>query len=181
MFRKCIFGLAVIGSPSVLAQENGKGVENWQMGFGLGIEQYQEEYIDKASIRGDERIVTTEKTYETLPSAWLTMNWNVWGIGTPTKSLTTNNDVYDTKFGFFAGVKLLDSNSESFSSFALGPQISFVTTTNIISVGAGWVTHKTQTYARGIKEGEVLPAQYDDIVYEEGTENSYMVMMSVGI
>ena len=81
--------------------------------------------------------------------------------------------------GFFAGVKLIDSNSEAFSAFAIGPQITFVTDKKEISVGLGFVTHRTKQYAGGIEEGKPLPSQYDDIVYEEGTENSGMLMMSV--
>ncbi|WP_111977135.1 hypothetical protein [Algibacillus agarilyticus] len=158
-----------------------EGVAEWELSFGLGVEQYRETYIDSASLRGDERIVVTEKTFDTRPSAWLTMNWNLWGIGTNTKTDSDGNDISDTKFGFFAGVKLIDGNSSAFSSFALGPQVSFLTQSKkTISVGLGWVTHGTRTYANGINPGVPLPEQYDDIVYEEGTENSYMLMMSVG-
>jgi hypothetical protein len=155
------------------------GIADWQLGFGLGVEQYKDVYIDQASIRGDTRIVTTEKTYETRPNAWLTINWNVWGIGNK-KGVYKGNDVFNTKWGFFAGVKLIDSDSNAFSSFALGPQVSFQTESKTISIGFGWVTHGTKKFANQIKEGESLPSQYDDIVFKEGTENSYMVMMSVG-
>lgn len=159
-------------------QANAVPIEQWGLGFGLGVEQYDEPYIDQASLRGDNRIVTTEKTFKTLPSAWLTMNWNRWGIGEE-KTNNKGQDVRDTRWGFFAGVKLIDSNSESFSAFALGPQVTFVLEKKVISVGLGWVTHKTRSYAEGIVAGQALPAQYDDIVYEEGTENSFMLMTSV--
>ena len=157
---------------------NPVGIDTWGLGFGLGIEQYRNTYIDDASLRGDNRIVTTEKTFETRPSAWLTMNWNIWGIGGP--SLRNGVDVQDTKWGFFAGVKLLDANSEAFSAFSLGPQVSFVLENRVVSVGLGWVTHQSKQYAHGIVAGEPLPTQYDDIVFEEGTENSFMLMVSVG-
>jgi len=175
--------LLLIFPYNVLAQEeerveNNSGISAWELGFGLGVEQYKDDYIESASIRGDQRIVVTEKKYETLPSAWLTLNWNVKGLGRIRKT-TSGNDVYYTKLGFFTGIKIIDSNSETFSAFALGPQISFQTEAKIISVGAGWVTHRTKEYANGIKEGEALPEQYDDIVFEEGTENSYLLMMSV--
>lgn len=165
---------------SAYAQEAEKntgttGIDNWGLGFGLGVEQYKDPYIDRASLRGDTRIVTTEKTYETLPSAWLTINWN-YGIDGKQKH---SNTVQEHGFGFFAGVKLLDSNAEAFSAFALGPQVSFVLKEKVISVGLGWVTHQTRGFANGISNGLPLPPQFDDIVYEEGTENSYMLMMSV--
>lgn len=151
------------------------GINNWGLGFGLGVEQYKDPYIDRASLRGDSRIVTTEKTYETLPSAWLTINWN-YGVE---EKVRPAEAVQDTRWGFFAGVKLLDSNAESFSAFALGPQVSFKLQSKVISVGLGWVTHQTRGFAKGISDGLPLPPQFDDIVYEEGTENSYMLMMSV--
>ena len=149
------------------------------MGFGLGIEQYRETFIEEASINGEERIVVTEDTFDTRPSAWLTLNWNV---GSVKQKVLFLGDTKSVKWGFFAGVKLVGESSNSFSSFALGPQLTFETNKNrAISIGAGWVTHGTKEYARGIVEGESLPAQFDDIVFEEGTENSYMVMMSVGV
>ncbi|MDP5214566.1 hypothetical protein ORJ66_16050 [Pseudoalteromonas tunicata] len=174
--KKFLISFLTLSNFSVFAE----GVDEWQLSFGLGVEQYREAYIDSASIRGDDRIVVTEKTYDTRPSAWLTMNWNISGIGNNTR-IVDGNDVSDTKFGFFAGVKLIDGDSSAFSSFALGPQVSFVTLDKkTISVGLGWVTHGTRTYANNIQAGMALPEQYDDIVFEEGTENSYMLMMSVG-
>lgn len=146
-------------------------ISDWELSFGLGVEQYRNTYIDSASLRGDARIVTTEKTFDTRPSAWLTINWNVWGW--------ENDNDRDIRYGFFAGVKLIDGNSDAFSSFALGPQISFLVDEREISIGAGWVTHPIKQYAYGIIAGEPLPEQYDDIVFKEGTENSYMLMMSI--
>lgn len=159
----------------------GEGVKDWGLGFGLGVEQYKDDYIEAASLRGDERIVVTEKKYETLPSAWLTLNWNVWGVKQNPVEKAAGSDVYDCKWGFFAGVKLIDSNSEAFSAFALGPQVTFLTNKKEITIGLGFVTHRTKEYASGIEEGKPLPAYYDDIVYEEGTENSGMLMMSVNL
>lgn len=165
-------------SQPVFSQEEKKGIEAWELGFGLGIEQYRDKYIESASLHGEDKIVVTEKTYDTLPSAWLTVNWNIWPRATVAKK-AAGTDVQDIKWGFFAGVKLLGSNSDAFSAFSLGPQVSFVLEEKVISVGAGWVTHQTRTYAKDIVAGEALPSQYDDIVFEDGTENSYMLMMSV--
>ena len=156
------------------------GIDDWGLGFGFGVEQYRDPYILEASLRGDTRIVTTEKTFETRPSAWLTINWNIWGIGAGRKT-TSGQTVKDARWGFFAGVKVIDSNSDAFSAFSLGPQVTFVLDTKTISVGAGWVTHQTRQYANGIVAGQALPVQYDDIVFEEGTENSFMLMMSIGL
>lgn len=169
---------------SVPAVSKTAEISDWGLGFGLGIEQYKNPYIDQASLRGDTRIVTTEKTFDTRPSAWLNINWNVWGwndIKTKNAAgvLETTYVDRDIRYGFFAGVKLIDGNSESFSAFALGPQISFLIDQREISVGFGWVTHQTREYAHGIISGQPLPIQYDDIVFEEGTENSYMLMFSI--
>ena len=173
--------LLIITLNAKAAEDNSTGVADWGLGFGLGIEQYKDTYIDSASLRGDDRIVITGKSFKTRPSAWLTMNWNIWGVGDG-KSVRVggkSTTVYDTRWGFFAGVKIIDGNSEAFSAFALGPQVSFVLKERVISVGLGWVTHQTREYAQGISAGEVLPSHYDDIAFEEGTENSYMLMMSV--
>lgn len=61
-------------------KDNGVGIGTWGLGFALGIEQYREPYIERASIQGDgenERVVTTERSIETRPSAWMTINWNI--------------------------------------------------------------------------------------------------------
>ncbi len=158
-----------------------EGIKNWGFGFGLGVEQFRQEYIENASLQGSTKIVTTEKTYETLPSAWLTLNWNLIGLDSKKGTDFEGNDVHNVKFGFYAGVKLLGSGtSDTFSAFSLGPQVSFVTNDKVISIGAGWVTHLTKGFASGILDGQPLPSQYQEIVFKEATENSYMVMMSVG-
>lgn len=178
-------------SQTVLAQDNDPppadsniGIGTWGLGFGLGVEQYRDSFIDTASIQGDgesERIVTTEKSIDTRPSAWLTVNWNLKPFGSSRVNISGDN-VISKKWGFFAGVKLLGESNDAFSAFALGPQVTFLTDKNReISVGLGWVTHPTRTYAGNIVEGESLPAQFDDIVFEESTENSYMIMMSIGV
>lgn len=157
-------------SQQTFALNEADGIDSWGLGFGLGVEQYRTDYINEARLQGPNRIVTTEQTYQTLPSAWLTTNWNVVNIFNK-----------ETAFGFFVGVKLIDANAEAFSSFALGPQVSFVGGERTISVGLGWVTHGTKEYASGIVEGQPLPSQYDDIVFHKGTENSGMLMVSIDI
>lgn len=145
-------------------------IKDWGFGLGIGIEQYRNKYIDQAGTYGTDRLVLIEKDYKTLPSAWLTLNWNVWG-----------DEKKKMRYGFFTGIKLLDSNSQVFSAFSLGPQITFKTQERNVSVGFGWVTHRTKKLANGISEGSALPAHYTDIKYKEGSENSYMLMFSVGL
>lgn len=167
------------GIPEKKKFNSDSGINSWNLNFGLGVEQFRDPYVDQAAIRGPDKIVVLQRTFKTLPSAWLTATWNVWGAKQESNKRPT--DVRDTKFGFFAGVKLLDSNSSTFSAFSLGPQVSFELATQVISVGVGWVTHKTRKLASGIEAGKSLPAQYDDIEYEEGTENSYTLMMSINL
>ena len=170
---------------SVHAQDNEKTISEWGWGLGIGIEQYrQQAYIDQASTYGTDRIVVVEKDYRTNPSAWMTLNWNVWPrpkSAAELKAAGLTADVEKVKWGFFAGVKLLDANSQALSAFALGPQVSFFTAERQVSVGFGWVNHRTKRFAAGIEEGKPLPAQYTDIKYREGSENSYMVMFSVSL
>lgn len=167
---------------------NGDGISPWKLGFGLGVEQYRTPYIDSATLQGPNRLVVVEQEYRTRPSAWLTMNWNY--VPSKKKSMSTttgsqsidsdSSDVDKTKYGFFAGVKIIDGNANSFSSFALGPQVSFETKGGQnISIGLGWVTHGTKRLADDIKEGQALPSHYTSVVYKKSTENSVMMMMSV--
>ena len=48
-------------------------------GLGIGIKQYRNTYIDQAGTYETNRLVLIEKDYKTLPSAWLTLNWNISG------------------------------------------------------------------------------------------------------
>ena len=161
------------------------GVEDWNFNLGIGVEQYRSDYIDQARIAGDEKIVVIEKEYQTRPSAWLTLSWNIWGLGDPAgaeKNAAGNSvDIYNVKFGLFAGTKILGEDSSAFESFALGPQITFQAQDRDISIGFGWVTHPTRELAHGIKENAPLPSQFDDVAYKEGTENSYMLMFSIAL
>ncbi len=155
------------------AAEHEKNVSNelekWNLGFGIGVEQYRNPYIESASLNGTEHIVTLEEQYRTRPSAWLTTNW-------PFKWQNHKN------WGFFVGVKVIDPTGEAFSAFSLGPQYTFLTEDlKKISVGLGWVTHVTKQLADGIKIGEPLPSQYDEIKYVKSTENSVMLMFTIGI
>jgi hypothetical protein len=192
-----VFALAFAFSQTVLASGtsneagtettsvNAKGIDDWGFGLGIGIEQYRTmPYIEQASTYGTNRIVVIEKDYRTLPSAWLTLNWNIFPLPQNEENLKaagTSNEVQKVKWGLFSGVKILDSNSQTFSAFALGPQVSFITAQKQYSVGFGWVTHRTRSLATGIQEGQPLPTQFTDIKYKDSTENSYIVMFSVGL
>lgn len=168
------------------------GVEDWNLNFGLGVEQYRDAFVEQASIKGEDRIVVVEKTYKTRPSGWLTVNWNILGAGssvvkTDEKGNVVKDDkgntvvLRNTMFGLFAGTKIIGSDSSAFDAFSFGPQVTFALQDREISIGAGWVTHKTKRLGRDIVEGSPLPAQYDDVSYKEGTENSYMMMLSISV
>lgn len=182
----------ILISPLSLAQEapqngeaggqSGKGeVKNaWGFGVGLGVEQFGDEYVKSASLQGSDRIVTLEKTYKTQPSAWLTGTWNIFPLSPWVDA--EGGLIRQTSWGLFAGIKLIGSEGDAFSAFALGPQVNFdLPKDRSVSVGVGWVTHQTRKLARGIAEGQALPSHYDGIVYREGTENSYMLMISYGL
>jgi hypothetical protein len=185
--RCSMFSLLAIGLAPMfaMAQEQDKGISEWGWGLGIGIEQYrQQPYIEQAGTYGTDRIVVIEKEYRTNPSAWMTLNWNVWPrpkSPDELKAAGLASDVQKVKYGFFAGVKLLDANAQALSAFSLGPQVSFFTADRQVSVGFGWVNHRTKRFAAGIQEGEPLPAQYTDIKFRESSENSYMVMFSVSL
>lgn len=174
-----VFNLLLIISSTAFAQE---GVDAWNFNFGLGVEQYRADYIDQARIFGDERIVTIEKEFQTKPSAWLTLSWNVWVLDKGSQAKDGSDaDIHNVKFGFFAGTKVIGEDSSAFESFAIGPQVTFQAKDRDISIGLGWVTHPTRTFADEISAGEPLPEQFDDITYIEGTENSYMLMFSIAL
>ncbi|MGN6113446.1 MAG: hypothetical protein ACTHOC_10705 [Luteimonas sp.] len=154
--------------------------KKWGLGLGLGVEQFQQEYVESASLQGADRIVTLERSYKTKPSAWLTGAWNIWSLSPWVEA--DGSLVRQTSVGIFAGVKLLGSGGDTFSAFSIGPQVHFELPNNrSVSVGVGWVTHGTRTFANGIADGSPLPLQYDNIVYRESTESSYMLMVSYGL
>lgn len=153
------------------------------MGFGIGVEQYRQgSFIESASTNGNDRIVSIDKEYRTMPSAWLTANWNLWPREAVTLTKSGENYVEKIRYGLFAGAKLFDgNNSSAFSGFALGPQVSFLTKDKQFSIGVGWVTHQTKELGDGIVKGQPLPAYYNDIKYHERSENSYMLMFTVNL
>jgi hypothetical protein len=252
------------------SKNDAPSIDQWGFGLGIGVEQYHDTYIDKAAIYGTDRTVKIEKEIDTSPSAWLTLNWNVWPRPIAAKEAKANrlraiseaaqnaktdatklaeeaerirlqawgaaadadadkkdkaklralnvdaktadknaqraekdrtaaaekaakadlaaavaeakvNDTDEIKYGFFAGLKVLDATANTFSGFAFGPQISFFVGKNkrVISIGAGWVAHGTKTFASGIEDGSALPTEFTDIKYREGTEHSVMLMFSV--
>lgn len=176
-----ILGLSLFFSTGTWGAD---GVDAWNFNFGIGVEQYRSDYIDKARITGDNKIVVVEKEYQTRPSAWLTLSWNFLGLDEPDETQTLSGktiEINNVKFGLFAGTKIIGEDSSVFESFALGPQITFQAKDRDISVGIGWVTHPTRKLASGITEGNPLPDQFDDISYKEGTENSYMLMFSIAL
>lgn len=178
----------IIGCFVLIISSNcyAQGVDNWNLNVGIGVEQYRNDYIEQAKITGEERIVLIEKEFKTRPSAWLTISWNFWGLDDPVTTATIvatgkSVDIHNIKFGLFAGTKIIGGDSSAFESFALGPQITFQANDRDISIGLGWVTHPSRTLSFGIKEGEPLPPQFDDVSYIESTENSYMLMFSMAL
>jgi len=150
-------------------------------GFALGVEQYRTPYIEEATTNGTNRIVSIDKEYKTLPSVWATLNWNIKVFGkTPDKGV---NKTQQIGLGLFAGVKLVGGpGNQAFDGFAIGPQVTFKTvgaTARDISLGLGWVTHKTRSLATGIIEGKRLPEDYNDVKYRQNSENSVALMLSV--
>jgi len=143
------------------------GVGAWGMSFGLGVEKFRGNYIEKASINGTSKIVVVEKKYDEQTGGWLVMNWTG-------AQLLTN-----LSWGIYVGVKVTGQSSTGFDGFSLGPQLSFhITKSQPINVGIGWVAHSTRKLANGINEGETLPDHFDEIKYRETTENNYMLMVS---
>lgn len=159
-----------------------KTVADLGLGLGIGVEQYKDgTYIDSASTNGSNRIVSIDKEFQTVPSAWLTVNWNVDPFFFINRGKIIENQ--SIRSGLFVGAKLFDTDSSTsaLSAFALGPQISFVSNNRQYSVGVGWVTHQTKKLAAGIREGQPLPSQYADIKYHTGSENSYMLMFTINL
>lgn len=159
-------------------------VDNWHINLGVGFEYLQEPVIEKSALRGSERIVVTQESYQSSNSLWLTLNWNIF----PTDLEYLNKGIisvinrdYNVKYGLFAGVKLLDSMGESAGAFSFGPQVSFALGGRVMSVGGGLVMNKSKVYAEGISSGQPLPDYYDDIEFERRSDNSYLLMFSVGL
>jgi len=155
--------------PNVVPKESNLGIEPWGMSFGLGVEKFRNNFIERASINGTSKIVVVEKKMDEQTGGWLTMNWRP-------QEFRLSKEV---AFGFYVGVKVTGQGSTGFDGFSLGPQLSFsIPNSKPINVGLGWVAHSTRFFADGIIEGEALPEQFDEIKYRETTENSYMLMVS---
>lgn len=160
------------------------GVSSLGLGIGIGVEQYRQgSYIDSASTHGESRIVSIDKEYETIPSMWLTANWNFTLKDLLGKTQTADDEkTKKVRYGLFVGAKLFDINASSgLNGFSLGPQVSFTTKDRQYSLGVGWVNHQVKKFASGIKDGQPLPEQYTDIRYREHSENSYMLMFSTNL
>lgn len=162
-----------------------KQLKTLGFGFALGVEQYRAPYIEEATTNGTNRIVSIDKEYKTLPSFWATINWNIATFGAGEVSLLEVNKTAKVGVGLFTGVKLVGGpGNQAFDGFALGPQVTFKTTGTTprdISLGVGWVTHKTRGLATGIVEGQPLPADYTDVKFRQKSENSVAVMLSVSL
>lgn len=158
-------------------------VSSLGLGIGIGVEQYRHgSYIDSASTHGESRLVTIDKEYETIPSMWLTANWNFTFKDLLGQSTAEDDKPKKVRYGLFVGAKLFDINASSgLNGFSLGPQVSFTTKERQYSLGIGWVNHQVKKFANGIREGQPLPDQYTDIRYREHSENSYMLMFSTNL
>ncbi len=144
------------------------GIQSWGMSFGLGLEKFRNNYIERASINGESRVVIVEKKFDEQASGWLTLNWR------PEKFVHNNYAL-----GFYVGVKITGASGNAFDGFSFGPQVSFrVSEGSPINIGFGWVAHQTRKLATGIVDGEPLPKHFDEIKFRETTENSWMVMVS---
>jgi hypothetical protein len=141
--------------------------------FGIGSERYKTPYVQSASLNGPNKIVTIDEENDQVTSAWLTTGFNC----------TEYLNVKKLPFGVgpYVGIKLVGSDASTFDSISIGGQLFFIrdrATRKSINIGFGWVSHKTKTLARGIKEGEPLPAEYDEIKFQKRSEGSWMLMIS---
>lgn len=178
--RLFLGGLLLLISLSSVASE----IDDWHVNVGLGFEYYQDPVIQKSALRGSDRIVVTQESYQASNSLWLTLNWNIFPTNLEYLNkgvISVINQDHKVKYGIFAGVKLVDSVGDSSGAFGFGPQVSFLLGDRVMSLGGGLVMNKIKTYADGISSGSPLPTYYDDIELEESIKPSYLVMFSVGL
>jgi len=151
-------------------------LESFNFGIGIGIEYYDDQYIDRASINGTNKVVIVEKEFRSRPSLWLATNW------------TNDTPLFSGgRWGFFLGAKVLDEKSDSLSAFAIGPQLVFSRpgkkdkngSKQSLNIGIGWVvSHNVKTLSDGIERNKPLPAEFDEIKYTEKQRASVMLMVS---
>jgi len=169
-------------------QENKSAIdeikEKFRFGIALGFETYKESYINEAETVGSQKIVRVSDSQKRKPSIWLETHY-VWD-GTATKWSFTHSAP-----GFYAGIRLLGANSDVFDAFSLGFLWSFKRTAigdvppkgqlaESINIGIGPVWHKTKVLANGIKEGQPLPTDYNEVKFDKRDETSWMLMLSAG-
>ncbi|HDM8222177.1 TPA: hypothetical protein P0E24_004864 [Vibrio campbellii] len=185
--QECIDGSCSKEKLSKIEENNrsiGSLMDGFKFGVAIGYEYYKDSYINEAQIVGTDRIVRVSDRQDYKPSIWLETHY-IWdGIGQ--KWGFTHSAP-----GFYVGARLLGPDSDVFQAFSLGLMWSFKRTAlgtpkpegsiaESINIGVGPVWHRTKVLADGIKEGEPLPARYDDIQLDEEDEISWMLMVSVG-
>lgn len=171
-------------------------LKNWGLAAGIGVEFYDDRYIETASLQGQNRLVVVEKDFESKPSFWAVGNWTVddcGALGFIGRSRVMCADWH--KPGFFVGAKLIGDSGEFLQGVTLGIQMAFLQNVAVVgldgrartaprpswNVGIGWVNHSVKSLAKGITEGEALPADFDDVILRESTDNGWIIMISKNI
>ncbi|WP_119773793.1 hypothetical protein [Vibrio cholerae] len=185
--KECIDGKCSKEKLSKIEENNrsiSSVVDRFKFGVAIGYEHYKDSFINEAQIVGSDRIVRISDRQDYKPSIWLETHY-IWdGIG---EDLGFTHSAP----GFYVGARLLGPDSDVFQAFSLGLMWSFKRSAlstpkpegsiaDSINIGVGPVWHRTRVLADGIREGEALPARYDDIQFDEEDEISWMLMVSVG-
>ena len=158
--------------------------ETFKFGVAIGFENYKSSYISEVETVGEDRIVRIVDSQNQKPSIWLETHylWDGWA---------SKRGFTHSAPGFYVGTRLLGPDSGVFEAFSLGVMWSFKRTrignvpppgqiAESINIGFGPVWHKTKVLASGIKEGEPLPASYNDVKLDSRDEVSWMLMISAG-
>jgi hypothetical protein len=156
----------------------------FKFGIALGFESFKDGYVNEAKTEGTTRIVRITDSQKHRPSLWLETHyiWDGWA---------SRRGFSHSAPGFYIGVRALGPDAGVFDAFSMGLLWSFkrtrlgtpISTGEIaesINIGVGPVWHRTRKLAAGIREGEALPAQYQDIEYSKRDEATWMLMLSVG-
>jgi hypothetical protein len=152
-------------------------VENFNANFGIGasVFLFDRPHVDTAEIVGADRkvIVTRQRKHQVSP--WLQANY-VWdAMGSETISP-----------GIFVGLGMGADNS-FLDTFGGGFQLSFKrrqksnsAKRESINVGIGYYVSTIQELANGIEDGKPLPADYDQIKFQNRSINGFMLSLSFG-
>lgn len=176
------------------AAANADDIKTWGLAAAIAVEFYDEPFIQKSSLQGDQKLVVIEESTKSEPSFWAVGNWSVDDCDAVNWLQAARLCTNYIKPGIFVGAKLIGNDGAALDGVALGFQWAFLGKKSVGSaaekeeahssswnIGIGYAAHKTQRFVDGIHENQPLPSDFSQIVYRKRSEWSWILMISRNI